>query len=529
MPHWTAIIPVFHLGSASFASQRHMARIGVFRRAIDHGGTQHRTNVAQGVRRTDFRVDGFGFETFQHASISTYRFHQKWLDIFAVVGDGVVESQRVDGRHACFVANRHPRQRRFRPFHIFVVGVAHIRFRRIRVVQIHRLANAHFVERVHKFARFVVVVVVDDARHANVRRFCNHFGHGQHAVFVRVGHFATVEIPHAFACVHFVVGFHHAIFQRNHHRHDFECGARFGARSECHIVGFAVATVAATHHVHAGFYLACMHIHQRHAALLRRIAFEIFHENTLGNVLHFDVDGGGDVESVFGVDYRHIGGVTAQMLVLRHARRSTQLLVESQLQAAATAFFGLSVDVANGARCQRPKRFDAAHMFFGNQPAAHLSHAEQRKLLHLHHIAIRNRFRIEHQPPRFCIVLFVCRQNHFFVVRRRTVAKLVRQPPRQRVDIFVEAFAALLAQIFGACVHINAVIRHCAGHQFAVARIDVATHGRHLFFGFQLVEFHQFGLPNGLNQKHAHQHRHKRSHHQNENERETPHVQFVLI
>ncbi len=159
--------------------------------------------------------------------------------------------------------------------------------------------------------------------------------------------------------------------------------------------------VAAAHHVHAGFDFARMHIHQRHAALLRRIALEIFHKNALGYVLHFDVDGGGDVEAVFGVDYRHIGGVTAQMLVLRHAGRSTQLLVESQLQSAATAFFALSVDVANGARCQRPKWFDTTHMFFGNQPAARLPHAEQRELLHLHHIAIRNGFRIERQPPRF--------------------------------------------------------------------------------------------------------------------------------
>ncbi len=164
------------------------------------------------MRRANFRIDGFGFESFQHASVATYRFHQKWFDVFAVVGDGIVESQRVDGRHTRFVANRHPRQRCFVPFHTFIVGVAHIRFCGVRVVQIHRFADAHFVEFVHKFARFVAVVVVDNARHTNVRRFGNHFGHGQHAVFVRVGHFSAVHIPNAFARVHFVVGFDHAIF-----------------------------------------------------------------------------------------------------------------------------------------------------------------------------------------------------------------------------------------------------------------------------------------------------------------------------
>lgn len=90
-----------------------------------------------------------------------------------IVGDGVVKCQRGDRRHLRLISYAHPRQGSVAPVEPLAAFVLlwHTNLSRTgthnRDVQIR--GNAGAIDTAHEFFRIIVVVLVDDSAHADVR------------------------------------------------------------------------------------------------------------------------------------------------------------------------------------------------------------------------------------------------------------------------------------------------------------------------------------------------------------------------
>ncbi len=340
-----------------------------------------------------------------------------------------------------------------------------------------------------------MVVLLDDARNADVGRHHQHLRNGELVITapvpVVVLHDAVVETVRAVARVHHVGGVNHAVLQRHHD------GCRLEYRPGFHHVRYGVAVhlaelaVRTFRHVHNGFHVARGHFHHHgHAHTGGAQVYQLLHQGCLRNVLHVHVEGAHDVAPVNGRTVFDAQVFVHHLLAVCDTRCAPQQGVESQFQPVARRVLG-GIDIAQRVACQRPEGFLPLVVRQPVESPFVSVEAEDGQLLHFFVLDVRDASRIEQVVA---AVLFPPILDVGFELRHALVRKDAVQASADGVEVGVEERVFLVLFLLPARflflrlvpllghheVHVNLVFRQAARHQLSVCGEDVASGGLHL-------------------------------------------------
>ena len=188
--------------------------------------------------------------------------------------------------------------------------------------------------------------------------------------------------------IHLVVGFYHAIVDSSHHGCHLEGRARFYFVGHGMVFSLGIYAGLYAGDVGNGLYLTGFHLHDNSCSRFGIDLFEFFGQGILGNVLYFNIDSGSNIHPDYRLLVDDFFPTAAYPLSGTGPRSSPQQRVVSQLYAVFAPFVRFAVDVADGARGQRPERFLALHHGPGVKSAFVGVHAQERICLDLFQVGV---------------------------------------------------------------------------------------------------------------------------------------------
>ena len=181
-----------------------------------------------------FALYHLGWKCSDGVAIFDGTLHEARLHHAAVVGNGIIERERIDRRNERLIADAHPWQRRVAPVEPFAplvllgpaddgCGMSHDR-------NLHACAiDTRPVDAPHEFDGVVVIKLVDDIAHADIRAHLHGPSEGDGAIAsgapVAVFHVAAIDMPDAIAGRDPESGVAHSVLKRCHHGSGLEHGA----------------------------------------------------------------------------------------------------------------------------------------------------------------------------------------------------------------------------------------------------------------------------------------------------------------
>ena len=314
---------------------------------------------------------GLGYAFLQHngrilldgLSVLHHLGDESRLHHLAVVGYGIVEGQRIDGRYLCLVAYRHPGQRRLAP--VFrAVGSLRVYLTNVRCSVAHKrqlqvFADAYAVESFDIFLRMAAIELVDDVAGADVGTHLQGTGHADGAIAatspVMVFHRPAMHLHDATAGRNLEtrVVRNDAVIQSHEEGCHLEHRTRLTTVADGRVDSFGILSVTHASHIDNGLHVARLNLHQDgHAQVgIHFGQLHLLNQGTLGQVLHVHVDGCHDVSTVNRWNLRDVHHLVEHLLAVLHTIVTTQQRVERQFYAA-TGRVNLAEHDAHRALCQ---------------------------------------------------------------------------------------------------------------------------------------------------------------------------------
>ena len=195
---------------------------------------------------------------------------------------------------------------------------------------VHRFEKSQSFEPCVESARMRVVFSGYNLRHADVRRAFDDFAHRKRRHSVRVGYRATAGIcPCVSGVYHLVEVAHYSILERYHHGYRLYDRSRLESEHGAVHAFDVIACLGALFEIGYCLYVAGGHLHQHGHAPVGIAVLEHVVEFVFEYVLHFNVDGGLDVESRRSRDVGPVYDVLCERYLFCHSRLSVEQGVES--------------------------------------------------------------------------------------------------------------------------------------------------------------------------------------------------------
>ena len=420
--------------------------------------------------------DDLGRELLDHLAVLLQRLDKARAHHLAVVGNGVVEREGRDGRYLCFVANRHPGQGGLAPVEGAVGGLvvrhANARLGIAHDGQLQVGGQTGLVDALDKLLGMAAEVLVDDARHADVRAHLEGARQRDGAVAalapVVVLHVAAVHVPHAAARVDPLRGVADAGVESHEYAGRLEHGARLAQVRDGVVLNLAIFAVGTARHVDDGLHVARLHFHEDGHAQVAADELQLVDDGTLGQVLHGNVDGGHDVIAVDGGFVDNLHAAVEHLLHVYDAVFAAQERVERQFQSAACRVDGAK-HVAYGALSQRAEGASAGVERVVVEAALILAESEDRQFVHFAELVVGDA--VGPDGPVAQRVL----AGLLYVVAE-LLGRLGEDGGQSFADgVHLHAEQRVFLEAAGLEVHVNLILRYARSHELSVATENVAT------------------------------------------------------
>ena len=215
-----------HLRRTGLSRHFKRSRTGLLSQALTHHMFQDCLYLFERFRLANLLITlhHLGWKLHERLAVLHHLFHKSRTHHAAVVGNGVIKGECGDGRNLRFIADAHPRKGRIAPVEPLPVGSPswHSNLRRGRAHERNSevQGQASAVNATHKLLRVVVIELVDDATHPDVRTHFQRPWQRNHAISaappVVVAHLSSVHRPGSAARIHHVSRVYESVVQSRH-------------------------------------------------------------------------------------------------------------------------------------------------------------------------------------------------------------------------------------------------------------------------------------------------------------------------
>ena len=161
---------------------------------------------------------------------------------------------------------------------------------------------------------------------------------------------------------------HHAIVKRHEERGDLEHRSRLAAETDGTVHHLIIPSVAAPFHVHNGFDITRLHLHQDGHAHLTVDLFQFVDDSMLCQILHPNVNGGHHIRSVNRIQHGDVHILIQNFPAMHQTVGSTEDGIVGKFQAILGTILG-SKHISDGALGQRSERSAARVELFPMEAA----------------------------------------------------------------------------------------------------------------------------------------------------------------
>ena len=290
-------------------------------------------------------------------------FHQMWPDVFAVVGQRIVDRQGEQRREFRIVSVSLAGQVEMAGSHGDVIAAAVVvdkpadpRGALPCYSRPYRLEESQTGQPVVPFLGILGISAEYHAGNTGVGRLLDHLLHVLHAAAVRIAG------AHERGAVHQVVdALHQPVLEGYHQRDGFHHRTRLEGEDRP-VQGLAVSAVIKKLHIRNGLDLACGNLHQYGCAPFRSGVDAYLGQFLLEHILQVDVDGGENVVTAARRRGHPVAEARGQSHLLGQSVMSVQQRVEVLFQTRISVDFlgcGILVDTADAAVSHLSVRIDA--------------------------------------------------------------------------------------------------------------------------------------------------------------------------
>ena len=482
-----------HLCRTGLTGDKELVRPGFASKSLTDDMLQNDLHLLYDFRLGYLLVDDNRREVLKNLSVLDNLLDKSRLNHTTIVGNGIVECQDRYWRTLSFISNAHPRQSRLRPVSILPVLVfvresdPCRRIARYRNVQVG--CQSEVVHVLNELLRLVVIVLVDDSAHTDIRadHQCLRQIHTAIAATapVVVLHVASVHIPHASTGFHIFRGIAIAVVKYSHDTCGLEHRPRLHQVADGVVPNLTVLAVEAFLHVDDSLNVARLDIHDNGNTDTSVDLTKLIDNCSLGNILHLHVDGRYYVSTVDRLSIGYVQILVEHLPSVDYSVGTTENGVIVELQSAPCRVLS-AIHVADGALSQRAERTPTGVELLPVESALELRQIEHRQSLHLGECTIvdavvPNRPVLAHLPVSLFEVSLESRSR----LRREYMVQSLRDGVN--FDVPQRVVTGRLQRVK---VHVYLELRQRGRHKLSVATENIATNRFHLHAVLLLLRRH---------------------------------------